>query len=131
VPVNMARTVMDQLIRSGHIDRGWIGVSGQDITPDLMAGLQTQHSEGAVISAIRPGSPADRAGLRIGDLVLSVDGVAITSWQHLLNRIALARINQELSLTVERQGRNITVPVKVAPQRNHEPSGPLENDDEP
>ena len=130
VPIDMARSVMDQLIKYGHIDRGWIGIGGQDVTPDLMTGLKTRHTEGAVISAIQPGAPADRAGLQIGDLVLDVDGQPITSWQHLLNQIALARVNQELSLTVERQGHELTIPVKVAPQRNHQARGPLEDDDE-
>jgi Do/DeqQ family serine protease len=130
VPINMARSVMDQLVRTGHIERGWIGVGGQDVTPDLMAGLQTRHSEGAVISAIQPGSPADRAGLRIGDLVLAVDGATITSWQHLLNNIALAKVNSEMSLTIERQGRTLTVPVTVAPQRGHPARGGLQDDDD-
>jgi Do/DeqQ family serine protease len=130
VPINMARGVMDQLIRFGHIDRGWIGVAGQDVTPEMMTGLQTKHSEGAVISTIQPGSPADRAGLRVGDLVLAVDGATITSWQHLLNNIALAQVDQSLSLTVERAGRTLTIPVKVAPQRNRQTRGPLPDDDE-
>ena len=121
---------MDQLIQSGHIDRGWIGIGGQDLTPDLMAGLQTKHSEGAVISAIQPRAPADRAGLRTGDLVLEVDGTAITSWQHLLNQIALAKIGQELTLTIERQGRSLTVPVTVAPQRERRGRGEIQDDDE-
>ncbi|MEA2753896.1 MAG: serine protease Do [Aliidongia sp.] len=131
VPIDMARSVMDQLIRSGHIERGWIGVGGQDVTPDLMAGLQTHHTDGAVISTIQPGSPADRAGLHTGDLVLQVDGIEVNSWQHLLNRIALAKVGQELSLTVERQGRIMTVTVKVAPQRNRQARSGSGQDDEP
>jgi Do/DeqQ family serine protease len=133
VPINMARTVMDQLIKSGHIERGWIGVGGQDVTPDLMAGLRTKHSEGAVISAVQPGSPADRAGLQTGDLVLEVDGTPISSWQHLLNQIALAPVNTQLTLTVERQGRTQTVLVKVAPQRGrqNQMQDMMGGDDEP
>ena len=133
VPINMARSVMDQLIKSGHIERGWIGVGGQDVTPDLMAGLRTKHNEGAVISAVQPGSPADRAGLQSGDLVLDVDGTAISSWQHLLNQIALAPVNTQLSLTVERQGQTMTIPVKVAPQRGRQSQmqDMMGDDDEP
>jgi Do/DeqQ family serine protease len=130
VPIDMARSVMDQLIRSGHIERGWIGVGGQDVTPDLMAGLQTRHTDGAVISAIQPGSPAERAGLHTGDLVLQVDGTDVNSWQHLLNRIALAKVGQELTLTVERQGRSTNIIVKVAPQRNRQTHGGPMQDDE-
>jgi Do/DeqQ family serine protease len=116
VPINMARTVMDQIIRYGHVDRGWIGVGGQDITPDLMPALKTTSTDGAVISEVQPGSPADRSGLRPGDIVLQMDGVAIKSWQQFLNRIALSRVDQQMSLTVERSGKSMTVPVKVAPR---------------
>ena len=131
VPVNMARSVMDQLIQSGHIERGWIGVGGQDVTPDLMAGLQTTHTQGAVISAIQPGAPADRAGMRIGDLVLDVNNIPIASWQDLLNQIALAKVGQQLSLTIERQGQSLEIPVKVAPQRSQQAHGLEQDDDEP
>ena len=131
VPINMARTVMDQIIKTGHIERGWIGVSGQDLTPDMMAGLRTRHNEGALIASIQPGSPADRAGLEAGDLVLDVDGNPVASWQQLLNRIALARVSQTLSLTVERQGDTRTLDVKVAPQRGRNGAGsPFQDDDE-
>jgi Do/DeqQ family serine protease len=115
VPINMARTVMDQLIRYGHIDRGWIGVGGQDITPDIMQGLQTTRSEGAVISEIQPGSPADQAGLQPGDVVVQMDGISVRSWQQFLNRIGLSRVGQQMSLAVERRGKSLTLPVKVAP----------------
>jgi Do/DeqQ family serine protease len=131
VPVNTARNVMDQLIQSGHIERGWIGVGGQDVTPDLMAGLRTAHNQGAVISAIEPGAPAERAGLRIGDLVLSVNNIEIASWQDLLNQIALAKVGQQLSLTIERQGQSLEIPVKVAPQRSRQARGLEQDDDQP
>jgi Do/DeqQ family serine protease len=125
VPINMARSVMDQLVRYGQVDRGWIGVGGQDITPDLMQGLQTTRSEGAVISEIQPGSPADQAGLRPGDVVVQMDGIAVRSWQQFLNRIGLSRVDQQMSLTVERRGKSVTVSVKVAPrpkrQRGQDP----------
>jgi Do/DeqQ family serine protease len=130
VPINVARSVMDQLIKSGHIERGWIGVGGQDVTPDLMVGLKTTHSEGAIVSALQPGAPADRAGLQVGDLVLAVDGVAVTSWQDLLNRIALAKVGQELSLSVERQGKSLTIPVTVAPLHRHAGRDGFVEDDE-
>jgi Do/DeqQ family serine protease len=130
VPINMARSVMDQLVHYGHIDRGWIGVGGQDITPDLMQGLQTKRSDGAVISAVQPNSPAERAGLHPGDIVVEMDGTPITSWQHLINRIALSRVGQELNLTVDRQGRTVAMPIKVAPRPKRTPQMPDEQQDE-
>ena len=64
VPINMARRVMDQLIRYGEVKRGRIGVAIQDLTPDLAQAMSTSHTTGAVIARVEPGSPAERAGLR-------------------------------------------------------------------
>jgi Do/DeqQ family serine protease len=125
VPINMARTVMEQLVRYGRIERGWIGVGGQDITPEIAQGLQTRRTEGAVIATVQPTSPAARAGIEPGDIITAVDGTAIQSWQQLVNRIGLSRVSQELTLTIDRRGRTMSVPVKVAPrprsQRTLEP----------
>ncbi|HVJ52270.1 MAG TPA: Do family serine endopeptidase [Aliidongia sp.] len=123
VPINMARSVMDQLVRYGHVDRGWIGVGGQDITPDLMQGLQTSRSDGAVISEVQQGSPADQAGLKPGDLVIEIDGAPVHSWQQLLNRIGLSRVNQQLNLNIDRQGHAMNITVKVAPRPQRQRAG--------
>jgi Do/DeqQ family serine protease len=119
VPINMARTVMEQLIKFGHIDRGWIGVSGQDVTPDLSQALHTKRTSGAVISGVAPNSPAQRAGLQPGDIVISVGGTPVDGWQPFLNRLGLARVDEDLSLEIERAGKPLAVSVRVtkAPRR--------------
>ncbi len=116
VPANMARTVMDQLIKYGKIDRGWIGVGGQDMTAELAQGLRTKRTEGAVISSLQPGAPADRAGFRTGDIVTAVDGLPVTTWTQFVNRIGVSRIGQELKITLERDNNLVTLPVKVGPK---------------
>ena len=77
VPINMARDVMDQLIRNGAVRRGRIGVAIQDLTPDLARALGTTRIEGALIARVEPGSSAQRAGLRSSDLIVAVNGVPI------------------------------------------------------
>src|ERR1700751_5680881 len=72
VPISMARRVMEQLTRYGEAQRGRTGVAIQDLTPDLAQTMKTAHTEGAVIARVDPGSPAERAGLRRGDLVVAV-----------------------------------------------------------
>ena len=75
----MARKVMDQLIRYGEVKRGRIGVTIQDLTPDLAQAMNTQHTVGAVIARVEAGSPADRGGLKSGDLVVAVNGSPVRS----------------------------------------------------
>src|SRR5947209_8636923 len=95
VPINMARRVMDQLIQYGQVKRGRIGVEIQDLTPDIAEGMKTPHTTGAVIARDDPGAPADRAGLRSGDLVVAVNGVAVRSGTQLRNMIGLSYIGDE------------------------------------
>src|SRR6266849_3861460 len=74
VPISMARKVMDQILRYGEVKRGCIGVAIQDLTPDIAQAMNTQHTTGAIIRRVEQGSPADRAGLRSGDLVVAING---------------------------------------------------------
>jgi Do/DeqQ family serine protease len=124
VPVNIARKVMEQLIRFGEVKRGRIGVAIQDLTPDLAQAMSTAHTTGAVIARVDPASPAERAGLHTGDLVVAVNGVAVKSGTQLRNMIGLTRIGDNVELTVDRRGAERKVAVHVDPagpsaQRQH------------
>jgi Do/DeqQ family serine protease len=114
VPINMVREVMDQLLRNGVVRRGHIGVAIQDLTPDLARALGTTHTGGAVVAQVEPGSPAQRAGLRPSDLILAVDGVPISNASDLHNRVGLSPIGTSVALTVERNGVDSTVDVRIA-----------------
>jgi len=113
VPINIARQVMDQLISGGEIKRGRIGVAIQDLTPDIAQALGTTYAQGAVITRVEPGSPAERAGLRSNDLVVAVNGVPIRNGAELKNHVVLARIGDAVDLTVVRGGSERTVAVRV------------------
>ena len=113
VPINMARRVMEQLIRYGEVKRGRIGVAIQDLTPDLAEAMKTVHTTGAVIARVEPGSPADRAGLHQGDLVVAVNGVPVRSGTQLRNTIGLTRIGSDVDLTIDRHGAQRSVGVRV------------------
>src|ERR1700686_506767 len=113
VPINMARRVMEQLVRYGEVKRGRIGVAIQDLTPDLARAMNTSHTTGAVIARVDPGSPAERAGLHGGDLVVAVNGVAVRGGTQLRNMIGLARIGDDVELTVDRKGAERKVAVHV------------------
>jgi Do/DeqQ family serine protease len=113
VPINMARRVMDELIKYGVVKRGRIGVVIQDLTPDLAQAMNTKHNVGAVIAHVEPGSPAERGGLKSGDLVVAVDGTPVKSGTQLRNMIGLSPIGAGVKLTVDRKGTESTLDVKV------------------
>jgi serine protease Do len=113
VPINMAHRVMDQLTRYGEVKRGRIGVAIQDLTPDLAEAMKTGHTSGAVIARVEPGSPAERAGLHQGDLVVAVDGVPVRSGTQLRNMIGLTRIGGNVDLKIDRRGSERSVGVQV------------------
>jgi Do/DeqQ family serine protease len=115
VPINMARRVMDQILRYGEVKRGRIGVAIQDLTPDLAQAMNTTHTTGAVIARVETGSPAERAGLRSGDLVLALNGTTVQNGTQLRNLIGLARIGDEVTLTVDRRGAEYSIAVRVDP----------------
>ena len=113
VPINMARQVMNQLINSGEIKRGRIGVAIQDLTPDIAQALGTTHTEGAVIARVEPGSPAEHAGLRTNDLVVAANGAPIHNGAELRTRVGLSKVGDAVDLTVVRGGSERTVAVRV------------------
>ena len=113
VPVNMARRVMDQLIRYGEVKRGRIGVAIQDLTPDLARSMSTSHTTGAVIARVEPSSPAERAGLRSGDLVVSANGVPVRSGTQLRNVIGLSGVGSAVDLRIDRRGSEYSVAVNI------------------
>ena len=111
IPINMARRVMEQIVENGRVERGRIGISLQDMRPAAEAG----RSEGARIAEVAPGSPAEIAGLRKGDIVIKADDRPIRSAAQLRNRIGLARIGEQVKLIVDRAGISQLANVTVGP----------------
>jgi len=88
-------------------------VSIQDLTPDLAQAMDTKQTNGAVIAKVEPGSSADHAGLKSGDLVTAANGVTVHSGTQLRDAIGLTRVGDDVSLTIDRNGSERTVAVKV------------------
>lgn len=114
VPVSIVRAVMDQIIEYGEVRRGRLGVALQDLTPDLAESLNMTGDEGALIAAVEQGSPAERAGVRSGDVVVAVDGRPIRSATDLRNRVGLIRAGSPVNLEVLRSGGRRTLTVRTA-----------------
>ena len=115
VPAAMVRGVMDQLLRFGQVKRGRIGVVIQDLDPQAAEALGLSADEGAMIARVEPGSSAERAGLRGGDVVLAVDGQSVRGASELRNRIGLVEADRNVRLDLLRDGRRIRASVTVTP----------------
>ena len=113
IPVNMAKNVMDQLIRGGTVHRGSLGVTIQPLTPDAISRLGLQSARGALVNSVVSGGPADRAGVRAGDVITAVNGQAVADPNALRNAVAGTPPGTEVTLTVWRNGREEQLRVRL------------------
>jgi serine protease DegQ len=113
VPANMANSVVRQLLEFGEVRRGVLGVTITDLTPDVIQGLGLDIEQGAVVSEVVPGSPAERAGLQAGDIIVEVDGQAIQGSADLRNTVGLVRVDSTVALSYLRDGQRRTVNVTI------------------
>jgi len=110
IPINMARDVMLQLVEHGELKRGRIGAQAQDITPDLAQAFDLPNGTGgAVITQVNPGSAADKAGLKAGDIVLEINGKEVEHASDLRNFIGLLRVGKKVDIKVLRDGKTRTM----------------------
>ncbi len=114
IPVTTAKMVLDSIIAHGQVVRGWIGVESQDITPELAQSFGLGRSSGAIIAGVVRGGPADRAGIRPGDILLAVDGKAVANTAAMLNLIAQLAPGATSRMTIMRKDREAVLDVKVA-----------------
>ena len=113
VPSDMAKNVIAQLMKSGSVSRGWLGVNIQNVTKDLAAGLGMSKAEGALVSSVNDGSPAAKGGLQPGDVIVAVDGERIEKMRELPRRIARIAAGDDTQMTVIRGGKERTLNVTI------------------
>ncbi len=113
IPINMAKAVMKQLIAHGKVVRGWLGVVIQDLDEDLAASFGLHQTEGVLIAEVSKGSPAEKGGIKEGDIILSMNGHKIKNASDLRNRVALTRPGSLVTFEVLRNGKRITLKVRV------------------
>jgi serine protease Do len=122
IPVNMAQGIVEQLQAHGSVTRGWLGVSIQDITPELAEYYGIKEKKGALVAEVFDGDPADKAGIQANDVIIEVDGKSINSSRDLTRTIANIEVGKKTAVKLLRDGQEKTVNVEIA-KRND--SGPL------
>lgn len=115
IPINMVREVVDQLVKFGEVRRGQLGITIQELTPDLIQamGLPSQQA-GALIAKVEPGSAAEEAGLKDGDVITAIGNVPVRNSADVRNKIGLMRVGEVADLTIVRDGKTLTVRATVA-----------------
>jgi serine protease Do len=114
IPSNMARAVMDQLMKSGKVRRGMIGVTIQSVSPDLAANLNLPAARGAIVSSVQPGGPGEQAGIKRGDVIVGVNDQQIADSNSLRNMVAATAPGTPVTVTFLRDGREQKVRVTLA-----------------
>ena len=113
IPTNLARNVMSQLIEFGSVQRGRIGVTGQDLTGELAKAFGLDSTRGALVTQVLPDSPADKAGLKAEDVIVAINGKSIRDFAELRNQVGLLRVGDTVELKVVRGGKTRNVKVEI------------------
>ncbi len=117
IPINMARSIMEQLILHGEVRRGLLGVQIQNLTPEIAKALGTKVTRGAVVAKVDRGTAADKAGIKAGDVIVAVNGEAVRNASDLRNKIGLARVGDSVKLDVLRDSKKLTLSAVLTPRR--------------
>jgi serine protease Do len=120
IPISMAKTILPDLKAKGKVTRGWLGIAVQDITEDMAKSLQLKERHGAMISEAFKDNPADRAGLRAGDIVTEINGKKVKDTHDLLLTIASFHVGEKITVKVLRDGKELTFQVVVS-ERKEQP----------
>jgi serine protease DegQ len=113
IPVSIAQQVMEQITSSGSVTRGWIGIEAQDLTPELAESFNLKSINGSLIAGVLLDSPADRAGLRPGDILTAINKKPVVDSQSMLNIIALLKPREKATLSILRTGKKVDIELVV------------------
>ncbi len=114
IPVNTAKEVIPQLKEKGKVTRGWLGVSIQEVTPELAKSFGLKEKKGALVAEVIKDTPADKAGLEQGDVILAFDGKEVGESKDLPRIVAATPVGKTVSIKIWRNGKTLTKDVKIA-----------------
>ena len=113
IPVSLAKNVMEQIVRTGGVTRGWVGVEVQEITPELAESFKLSTTQGALIAGVMRGSPADKAGVKPGDILTQVAGKQVKDAQGMLELIAALEPGKTARFDLKRDGRDTGLDITI------------------
>ena len=113
IPINMAKEIAPQLQEKGHVTRGWLGVSIQEVTPELAKSFGLKENKGALVAQVSPGSPAEKAGIEQGDVILEFDGKSISESNDLSRIVASTPVGKMITVKLSREGKVMDRSLKV------------------
>ncbi len=113
IPVSTAKKTMEQIIQHGSVTRGWIGASVQELTPELAESFKLGTLQGVLITDVISRSPADRAGMKAGDILLTIDAQPIQDWSAMLETVAAIAPGKNITAQVLRDNTTLSLNVKV------------------
>jgi Do/DeqQ family serine protease len=122
IPANMVKRVTAQLIDRGRVQRGWIGVALQPMSPELAHGLGLADAKGAIVARVYPGSPAEAAGLVANDVIVAFDGTAVEDYRHLQRLSSEAEVGRKVKVDLVRRREKKNLELKVAEAPDSGPS---------
>ncbi len=117
IPINTVQEVLDDLIHKGKVSRPWLGVTIQDMTPELAKYFEMEMTEGAVIGYVATGSPAEKAGLQQGDIIVEMDKQKVKNSEQLISSIEKAKVGEKRSLLIIRNGQFKTLTVIIGEKK--------------
>jgi serine protease DegQ len=126
IPADLARKVMEEIVRTGAVTRGWIGVEVQDISPELAESFRLTDAKGTLIAGVLRGGPADRAGVKPGDILIAVENETVTDSSTMLNLIAALEPGKAAKLKILRNREELQIEVSVGKRPRPTAQRPLE-----
>ena len=127
IPINLSLHIMEQLVGSGEVDRGYIGISVQDLSPELADALGVRNQSGAIIVSVNRGSPAEKAGIQPGDVIISIGDKNVVKATDVRNYIGLLPVGDEVNFAFFRDGSKKTLTVEVSSARESVTSRTVSN----
>ncbi len=114
IPSNMAKAVAEAIVKHGKVVRGWLGVTVQELTNSLAKNLNAKGTKGAFVTGVAKGGPAEKAGIKKGDVIVSFDGISIEGVNDFRNRLAAGRIGKSVEVGLLRRGETVAVQAAIS-----------------